>query len=88
MDKIPAALQRKIYHIKHIENLRAMIDKERIIFTSSNDDKPIGSANVKFKGRNKPDQHAYQLSCCLWVGAFVLCGGIGLVLGAAFGGSL
>jgi hypothetical protein len=42
----------------------------------------------KFQDQNKPDQFSYQLSCCLWVGAFVLCGGIGLVLGVAFGGSL
>jgi hypothetical protein len=37
---------------------------------------------------NKPDKFAYQLSCCLWVGSFVLCGLIGLVLGVAFGSSL
>jgi hypothetical protein len=37
---------------------------------------------------NKPDQLAYKLSCCLWAGAFVLCGGIGLVLGVTFGGLL
>jgi hypothetical protein len=43
---------------------------------------------VKFQGRNKPDKFAYQLSCCLWVGSFVLCGLIGLVLGVAFGSSL
>jgi hypothetical protein len=42
----------------------------------------------KFQDQNKPDQFAYQLSCCLWVGSFVLCGLIGLVLGVAFGGSL
>jgi hypothetical protein len=42
----------------------------------------------KFQDQNKPDQFAYQLSCCLWVGSFVLCGLIGLVLGVAFGSSL
>jgi hypothetical protein len=59
MDKIPAALQHKIDYIKYIESARAVIDKEPIIFTSSNDDadtgkpepsKPTGPTNVKFKG--------------------------------------
>jgi hypothetical protein len=44
--------------------------------------------DVKFKGRNKPDQFAYQLSCCLWGCAFVVAGVSVFLIGAVLGGAL
>mgnify|MGYP003642706476 CR=1 FL=1 len=95
MDKIPE--QHKIDYVKYLESVIAMSDKALKDINSigvqpsvpwpRTETDPTGYKQVINKG-NKPDQFAYQLSCCLWVGSFVLCGLIGLVLGVAFGGSL
>ena len=50
--------------------------------------KRVINQDVKLKGRNKLDQIAYELSCCLWGFAFAIAGVSVFLIGAVLGGSL
>ena len=101
MDKIPE--QHKIDYVKYLESVIAMSDKAlkdinsigvqpSVPWPRTETDltgpKQVINEDVKLKGRNKPDQLAYELSCCLWGCAFAIAGVSVFLIGAVLGGAL